>query len=147
MSRSVARATRSEMRHAPSRIEYSLWTWRWTNGVLFVEVFEARALIEEGQCTAHLGGYRLGPSAPAEPVSWSSRRPAPTTPRTGDRASLELAWLSPPSVSATTPFSAAPARDGRRPRTRAGPAHAGTIRGGEAGSRPGAEPGARARYG
>jgi hypothetical protein len=20
------------MRHAPSRIEYSEWTWRWTNG-------------------------------------------------------------------------------------------------------------------
>src|SRR3954466_14240099 len=30
ISSSAARATRSEMRHAPSRIEYSEWTWRWT---------------------------------------------------------------------------------------------------------------------
>src|SRR5579884_1043671 len=31
ISSSAARATRSGMRHAPSRIEYSEWTWRWTN--------------------------------------------------------------------------------------------------------------------
>src|SRR4051812_40560824 len=30
ISSSAARAIRSEMRHAPSRIEYSEWTWRWT---------------------------------------------------------------------------------------------------------------------
>src|SRR5215216_2683150 len=32
ISSSAARATRSGIRHAPSRIEYSLWTCRWTNG-------------------------------------------------------------------------------------------------------------------
>src|SRR5690242_707329 len=32
MSSSAARFARSGMRHAPSRIEYSEWTWRWTNG-------------------------------------------------------------------------------------------------------------------
>src|SRR6266568_3057920 len=29
---SAARAARAGMRHAPSRIEYSEWTWRWTKG-------------------------------------------------------------------------------------------------------------------
>src|SRR5687767_13091250 len=32
MSNSAARAASSGIRHAPSRIEYSEWTWRWTNG-------------------------------------------------------------------------------------------------------------------
>ena len=32
ISSSAARAARSGIRHAPSRIEYSEWTWRWTNG-------------------------------------------------------------------------------------------------------------------
>jgi hypothetical protein len=32
ISSSAARATRSGIRHAPSRIEYSEWTWRWTKG-------------------------------------------------------------------------------------------------------------------
>src|SRR5579862_4918205 len=32
ISSSAARETRSGIRHAPSRIEYSEWTWRWTNG-------------------------------------------------------------------------------------------------------------------
>src|SRR5579862_191933 len=32
ISSSAARATRSGIRQAPSRIEYSEWTWRWTNG-------------------------------------------------------------------------------------------------------------------
>src|SRR6478752_6506897 len=31
ISSSAARETRSGTRHAPSRIEYSEWTWRWTN--------------------------------------------------------------------------------------------------------------------
>src|SRR6478672_9443698 len=29
---SAARATSGSIRHAPSRMEYSLWTWRWTYG-------------------------------------------------------------------------------------------------------------------
>src|SRR5512132_3087874 len=32
ISNSAARAASSGMRQAPSRIEYSEWTWRWTNG-------------------------------------------------------------------------------------------------------------------
>src|SRR5215210_6445634 len=32
ISNSAARPTRSGTRHAPSRIEYSEWTWRWTKG-------------------------------------------------------------------------------------------------------------------
>src|SRR5262249_34656338 len=28
----AARSTNGPIRHAPSRIEYSLWTWRWTYG-------------------------------------------------------------------------------------------------------------------
>ena len=32
ISSSAARLARSGIRHAPSRIEYSLWTWRWTKG-------------------------------------------------------------------------------------------------------------------
>src|SRR5438105_12421548 len=31
---SAARAARAGMRHAPSRIEYSEWTWRWTKGAV-----------------------------------------------------------------------------------------------------------------
>src|SRR4051794_32051749 len=43
ISSSAARATRSGTRHAPSRIEYSEWTCRWTNSA----VFEAVAIAEE----------------------------------------------------------------------------------------------------
>src|ERR671937_749962 len=32
ISNSAARAASAGIRHAPSRIEYSEWTWRWTNG-------------------------------------------------------------------------------------------------------------------
>src|SRR5688572_32451282 len=32
ISNSAARAASSGMRQAPSRIEYSEWTWRWTKG-------------------------------------------------------------------------------------------------------------------
>src|SRR5215831_10782488 len=32
ISSSAARATSAGIRHAPSRIEYSEWTWRWTKG-------------------------------------------------------------------------------------------------------------------
>src|SRR5207237_2104467 len=32
ISSSAARSASRGMRHAPSRIEYSEWTWRWTNG-------------------------------------------------------------------------------------------------------------------
>src|SRR5512133_3264955 len=32
ISNSAARAASSGIRQAPSRIEYSEWTWRWTNG-------------------------------------------------------------------------------------------------------------------
>src|SRR5580765_5908800 len=32
ISSSAARAASAGMRHAPSRIEYSEWTWRWTKG-------------------------------------------------------------------------------------------------------------------
>src|SRR5581483_5275167 len=31
---SAARAARAGMRHAPSRMEYSEWTWRWTKGAV-----------------------------------------------------------------------------------------------------------------
>src|SRR3954447_24736257 len=34
ISSSAARFARSEIRHAPSRIEYSEWTWRWTKGTV-----------------------------------------------------------------------------------------------------------------
>src|SRR5438270_10508532 len=33
MPSSAARAASAGIRHAPSRIEYSEWTWRWTNEV------------------------------------------------------------------------------------------------------------------
>src|SRR3954452_21876778 len=42
ISSSAARETRSGTRHAPSRIEYSEWTCRWTNSA----VFEAVAIAE-----------------------------------------------------------------------------------------------------
>src|SRR5438132_4318341 len=32
ISSSAARAASAGIRHAPSRIEYSEWTWRWTKG-------------------------------------------------------------------------------------------------------------------
>src|SRR2546421_1446686 len=48
ISNSAARATRSGIRQAPSRIEYSEWTWRWTN---------SDGGIAEGQCTPGLGGH------------------------------------------------------------------------------------------
>src|SRR5579875_890849 len=48
ISSSAARATRSGIRHAPSRIEYSEWTWRWTNG--------ASDIPGQGQPSPRVGG-------------------------------------------------------------------------------------------
>src|SRR6476660_4540722 len=52
ISSSAARLTRSGIRHAPSRIEYSEWTWRWTN---------SDGGIAEGSVYA---GPRRAPSSP-----------------------------------------------------------------------------------
>src|SRR5436305_10703520 len=57
ISSSAARETRSGIRHAPSRIEYSEWTWRWT---------KSAGGIAEGQCTPGLGGHLEGAWAAAE---------------------------------------------------------------------------------
>src|SRR3979490_1322742 len=46
ISSSAARETRSGIRHAPSRIEYSEWTCRWT---------KSAGAIEEGHSTPGLG--------------------------------------------------------------------------------------------
>ena len=43
ISSSAARATRSGIRHAPSRIEYSEWTCRWTKGAVAHRLGQSRA--------------------------------------------------------------------------------------------------------
>src|SRR6476646_2009776 len=60
ISSSAARLTRSGIRHAPSRIEYSEWTWRWTN---------SDGGIAEGSVYA---GPRRAPSSPFRRSFWRS---------------------------------------------------------------------------
>src|SRR5579864_542301 len=52
---SAARAARAGIRHAPSRIEYSEWTWRWTNEAVSGT---ARPL------------YKWVPTGPLGPAGW-----------------------------------------------------------------------------
>src|SRR3954447_15966188 len=59
ISSSAARATRSGTRHAPSRIEYSEWTCRWTKSAW---------AIAEGHSTPAPGGHPTGRGEGAELV-------------------------------------------------------------------------------
>ena len=71
ISSSAARATRSGIRHAPSRIEYSEWTWRWTNGA----DEEAEGMRRDSDSDARRAPRPLGLAG----MSWNSTRACSAT--------------------------------------------------------------------
>src|ERR1700704_6589978 len=60
ISSSAARLTRSGIRHAPSRIEYSEWTWRWTKSAAAIGEWPVYAGVQTGLKTP----LRAGRTAP-----------------------------------------------------------------------------------
>src|SRR6266508_688835 len=87
ISSSAARAASAGMRQAPSRIEYSEWTWRWTKGASGTEgqctTRSCRPLLRDqlrlggGRCQPAVGGHEVASSASA------SATPTASDPKSG----------------------------------------------------------------
>src|SRR3954451_20436684 len=71
ISSSAARLTRSGIRHAPSRIEYSEWTWRWTKSAAAIGEWPWYARLRRAPESArtdslrpsHVALFSFGPGA------------------------------------------------------------------------------------